>query len=208
MSESMIELGYATWGRFGQFVKSVAVLKNGKVVDPSQLKISRGDKLKIKIGDGEIIAEDDSSRKNTHIRVYVPREIVLAKISESASSSGWKGFEIVYGDGEIMGEMINEVKENGNKRTTITYKCYYYVNGDLKILLKKTQEDVHVELIGKPQLFVKQIGDKTIVTGDTYQVKDQLKALGFKWDAFAKAWYILKQDVTIEKLNEFAQVIE
>jgi len=215
--EDVIELKYDTWGSYGQFAKSIAVLKNGKLVDPSEIKIFRGGKRKINIDDVEIIVEDHSSNKNTHIRAYVPRSAVLAKINESASAKKWRGFEIVYGEGEIVDEIVNEVKMKDNKRITITFVCYYYKNNDLKVLVKKREEDVQVEVIGRPRISIKQNHGRVIIAGDTYNIKDQLKMLGFKWDVIAKAWYILIADNTdvnmfVEmiktKLNEVAEVVD
>jgi hypothetical protein len=36
---------------------------------------------------------------------------------------------------------------------------------------------------------------KLYITGNTYPVKDQLRAMGARWDADAKAWYCMKADI-------------
>lgn len=32
--------------------------------------------------------------------------------------------------------------------------------------------------------------NRTLITGNTYPVKDQIKALGARWDAAAKGWWV------------------
>jgi hypothetical protein len=32
-------------------------------------------------------------------------------------------------------------------------------------------------------------GDRILVLGDTYEIRDHLKRIGFRWDPAKKAWY-------------------
>jgi len=206
-----VELVYETWGSYGQFVKTTAVLKNGKLLDPAELPLKKGDKnVEIDIFGIKIVVNDESSRKNRKIHVFVPKNAVIAIISESATSGGWKGFKL-NGPGEIVAEIAENVTENGNKRIIKRIKTYYYQNNaiNVKIPLKSENVSVQTELISKPQIVVNKLSDRILITGDTYQIREKLKALGFKWDALKKAWYTENSDEKVqvlEKLNEVADV--
>jgi hypothetical protein len=210
MTKEMIELKYETWGSYGQFTKTMAVLRNGQLVDPEALarNLSSGDVVEMNIGGVKVLVTDQSSSKNYRIYVQVPASKVMAVISESKSSRKWSGFK-VEGEGEVVGEVMENLVEAGNKRITKRVKTYYYVNGDLKIPLRSEYLGVETQLIGKPRVAIKRQDGKVLVTGDTYQIRDQLKALKFRWDPLSRAWYIPELDeATMQKLSEVADVAE
>jgi hypothetical protein len=49
------------------------------------------------------------------------------------------------------------------------------------------------------KLYLKVKGNKVIVYGDTYPVKDELKRLGFRWDPVERAWYAPATDISTFK---------
>jgi len=210
MTKEMIELKYETRGSYGQFTKTMAVLRNGQLVDPEALarNLSSGDVVEMNIGGVKVLVTDQSSSKNYRIYVQVPASKVMAVISESKSSRKWSGFR-VEGEGEVVGEVMENVIESGNKRIIKRVKTYYYVNGDLKIPLKSEYLGVETQLIGKPRVAIRRQDGKVLVTGDTYQIRDQLKALKFRWDPLSRAWYIPELDeATRQRLSEIADIAE
>jgi hypothetical protein len=48
------------------------------------------------------------------------------------------------------------------------------------------------------KLYLKVKGDKVVVFGDTYHVKDQLKKLGLKWDPVERVWYTMTDIDTVK----------
>ena len=61
----------------------------------------------------------------------------------------------------------------------------------LAVYEQEYQERKVEEVVTKSgrKLYLKVKGDKVIVFGDTYPVKDALKSLGFKWDPVERVWY-------------------
>jgi len=208
MSESSrVELYFGTYGSFGQFGKALAILKNGRMLDPERIKTSRGDRFKARYGDIEVEVVDRSSRKNRHVCVYVPSDAVLAVIKEHASSSGWKGYQL-EGEGKIVGEVEEKTFINGNKEVIVREKVYKYVNGDLVVELKRSRMGLETRLLSKPRLIVTKSNGYLMVAGDTYHVKDQLKSLGFRWDSLKKQWAKIFDEETMGRLRELGEVVE
>ncbi|MEM4847749.1 MAG: hypothetical protein QW794_08340 [Thermosphaera sp.] len=212
MSENICEskseeivLCYTTWGTYGQYSRDIAVLKSFEVIDAKKVadRTEKGDSFTMKFGDVEVKVVDKSSRKNKHVYVHVPREAVLAVIHDGATSSGWKGFS-VKGEGEVVGEVERREFVNGNKKVIEERKVYYYVYKDVKIKIHESKPTYSAQLIAEPIVYVKKRGDKYVVTGDTFHVKEELKRQGGRWDWLEKAW-ILNCRPTF---NENVKVIE
>lgn len=198
MAVEVVEIGYGTWGSYGQYSRVMAILLDGTVVDPRRLihLLRRGDRVKktITVNGKEYTIEivDNSSRKNTKIAVYVPREIVKAVIKDSASSSGWKGFSVLEGGGEVVAVDEERTEENGKYRVIRTVRVYYYVDGEFKVPIEEKELSWRKEAIGKPSATIMQVDNVTIVQGDTYQFREQLKQAGFAWDPILRAWYAFR----------------
>jgi len=206
--EEEVELRYDTWGSFGQYAKTRAVLVNGKLVDPETfLSNMKGERTVVCDGITLTVVER-SSRKNAHITVVLPREAVVAVVSEIKTTGGLR--REIQGEGELVHE--EEVREltSNNKKYKILYNVCYYVNTNLniKVELERTRKEVESELVGKPQITIvnyragKIIGAK----GDTYYVKDQLKRLGFTWDGLGKVW--VKQYASEDEINQVVKQLE
>jgi hypothetical protein len=215
MGGDRIELEYTTWGSYGQYVRTLAVLVDGQVLDPSRENIrGKGVTVKRKIAvngkEYEIELYANDSNKNAHRYIYVPREIVLAVIYDRKSSSGWKGFQ-VDGPGEVVAEDQTQEQVNGRYKYIKTVRVFYYRHGNIKVKLKEEELDFKKELIGKPRVIVRRVGQLVVVTGDTYHVKEQLKALGFKFDPSDKTWVSTASDSLInevrERLEQVAEVV-
>jgi hypothetical protein len=60
----------------------------------------------------------------------------------------------------------------------------------------------------KPILRVRHIKGRLWLEGDTYPLRDKLKAMGFRWDPGYRMWYldISSIDEILKKLGEYAEV--
>jgi hypothetical protein len=103
-----------------------------------------------------------------------------------------KDFEAVYliakeGGSITVRELPIEVetKTEAIGRFATLHEIKYVVYNGEKIVLKQRE-------ISKKKLAyvvgVKVVGNKIVVSGDTFEVKDVLKRMGFKWDPAGKVW--------------------
>jgi len=189
-----VELYYGTYGSFGQFHRDIAILVDGSVIDPELAGryMRRGEETtrKVTVNGKEytITISDVSSRKNRHVKVYVPREIVKAVLTEGASASKYYPLEVTQGEGDVVAEDNEETRENGRYRYIKTVRTWYYVHGNMKIPIKRREVDFRKELIGKPQVSLYVEDNRVIAKGDTYQCKDVLKRLKMRWDTLSRCW--------------------
>jgi hypothetical protein len=88
---------------------------------------------------------------------------------------------IAYAELPIEVETTTEMK---GKFATL-YEVRYVIYNDQKIVLRKTE-------ISKKKIAylikVKVENDKIVISGDTYEVRDALKKLGFRWNPSDKTW--------------------
>jgi hypothetical protein len=173
-----VKLWYDTWGSFGQFSLALAILKNGTVVNPMLIKRPpRKEEAVVTVGDTEVKVVNESSAKNAHIVVYVPLEKVLAVLSTRKTSSGGKGWEIIYGEGEI--EVKEERKEREENRNGRRFKVveswwvYYFVAGDGKKIEFFRETAGRSEIpIDKPKVKLVKTANVIYVAGDTYEIRN------------------------------------
>jgi uncharacterized protein (UPF0216 family) len=135
------------------------------------------------------------SRKNmnrefTFLDVFQP--IVIYHFGSYSCS---KDFEAVYiiakeGGSITIKELPIEVetKTETMGRFATLYEIKYVVYNGEKIVLKQRE-------ISKKKLAyvvnVKTVGNKIVVSGDTFEVKDVLKRMGFRWNPSDKTWIAL-----------------
>jgi uncharacterized protein (UPF0216 family) len=135
------------------------------------------------------------SRKNmnrefTFLDVFQP--IVIYHFGSTSCS---KDFEAVYiiakeGGSITIKELPIEVetKTETMGRFATLYEIKYVVYNGEKIVLKQRE-------ISKKKLAyvvnVKTVGNKIVVSGDTFEVKDVLKRMGFRWNPSDKTWIAL-----------------
>ena len=83
-------------------------------------------------------------------------------------------------------------------------------------LIKKLWREVEREYLLREKLiitrtrkhiFVKREGEKIMLYGDTFPIKDILKQKGFKWDPMYKAWYKSAKDVDLYRLIDELEVL-
>jgi len=134
------------------------------------------------------------SRKNLHrdVEIVEVREPVVVKYYGNASCSrSFMEIWIVDKDGarqvskdEIRSRIIT--KENGKYRYEIQQFYIEFNNRELivdEVVLKKEP------IMEKLEVRVRVDGNRIVVSGDTFHVRDVLKALKFRWDWINKVWY-------------------
>jgi hypothetical protein len=191
-----VKLWYTTWGSYGQNSIAIAILKDGTIVNPANIGYPpKGMVAKKTIGNIEVRVVNNSSRKNAHIYVYVPAEAVEAVVTNVETSSGSRGWEVAYGDGDI--EVVEEkeekiIEKNGRKfKEVATYWNYYFVTKDgKKVLFYKGRGSSSLIPLDKPKVRLVRDAARNVVyvVGDTYDVKETLKKLGFRWNTSLERW--------------------
>jgi len=205
MSEQVVANGeikvwYNTWGSYGQHSIAIAILKDGTVVNPAVIsRPPKGMVAKKMVGNTEVRVENSSSSKNARIYVYIPVNTVEAVVSTTKTSSGSKGWEVEYGEGDI--EVVEEreektIEKNGRRFKEVTaYWNYYFVTKDgRKVLFYKGRGGSSLVPLDKPRVKLVRDVARGIVyaVGDTYDVKETLKKHGFRWNSTLERWE--KQD--------------
>jgi len=211
----VVKVSYSTWGSFGQYGQEIIILRDGTVIEPRELAsrygVSKGDRMSVNVGGVDVLIEDRSSRKNREIEVIVPAEHVLAIINDIRTSSGWKGFRVVRGPGEVVCVLDQDERIVDNKKVVDVYKAYYYIHGPIRAMIRREYGGRRTELTGKPRVQVHIEGGKIVVSGDTFQIRQILKSLRFRWSHVYRVWYIDAQsevEKIIEKIKEHAEVEE
>jgi hypothetical protein len=194
--QAEVKVWYNTWGSYGQRSLAIAILKDGTIVDPSRIGCpARGMAAKKTVGSTEVRVVNSSSRKNAHIEVYIPADAVEAVLSNTRTSSGDKGWEVVHGEGDI--EVVEEKEENVVERNgrrfkeVVTHWSYYYVTKDgRKVLFYKERGASSLVPLDKPRVRLVRDTARDVVyaVGDTYDVKETLKKLGFRWNSTLERW--------------------
>jgi len=177
-----------TWGscRFGE----VEILYP-KYVKLSKVTYRRG-KHVLDLGAVVIEYENADSRKNMHrnVRIVGVREPIVVKYygNESCSRSFLEVW-VIDKDGARKAELKSKIveEENGKYRYRVAV-MYVEYNGQELVVDKQILEKQPI--MEKMQIKARVDGNKIIVSGDTYHVRDVLKALKFRWDWVNKVWYV------------------
>jgi hypothetical protein len=157
---------------------------------------------------------NDDSRKNvnrkfTFVDVFQP---ILIYYHGALSCS--RSFEVVYlvekkGGSVTFTELPIQrevVTEHTGKYSTIYEVSYIEYAGERIVLKKKELSKEKVVYV----VNIKVEKDKIVISGDTYEIRDLLKSMRFKWDPNLKAW-IAPATVGVEavkqELEKIPQVI-
>jgi hypothetical protein len=154
------------------------------------------------------------SRKNmnrelTFLDVFQP--IVLYHFGAHSCS---KDFEAVYliakeGGNIAIKELPVEVETKTDTvgRFATLYEIKYIVYNGEKIVLKQRE-------IGKKKLAyvvsLKVVNDKIVVSGDTFEIKEVLKKMGFRWNPSDKTWIApasIGVDIVKAELEKIPEVL-
>jgi len=206
------------------------VLPNGEKIDPRKLAPRQKTTVtkKVKLGEYEITveAQNNSSRKNAHYLVKIleikPEPDFIIVVGETKTAKNYRfSAGIIYKDGrEEEAKIIEEEeerifeKENGRKvykiKEVIT-RTYVEANGK-KILIKEDKFSDVLETKRKwyeIRVTSAKLRDKILIAigGDTYQVRQALKALRYRWNG--RTWEKIVDPSEAEKvLEETIQVIK
>jgi hypothetical protein len=205
---NQVKLWYNTWGSYGQFSLALAILKDGAVVNPMFIKRPpRKEEATVLVGETEVRVVNDSSSKNARIYVYVPAEKVLAVVSTQTTSSGGKGWEIVDGEGDI--EVKEEKREREESKNGRRFKIveswwvYYFVTKDGKKVEFYRETAGRSEIpLDRPKVKLVKTANVIYVAGDTYEIRNTLKQLGFRWNDRWSRWEKANNGDDIKKLAE------
>jgi len=144
---------------------------------------------------------NNDSNKNMHrdveiVDIYSP--LVIRYYGNSSCSHSFeevyivakRGDKIVYKEPEVKTESV--VEERGKYKVTLEKR---YVELDGKKVYIDEREVEKVVIPEKLRVTLKKVNDRVIVAGDTFNIRDKLKALGMHWDSNAKAWYTTAMDI-------------
>jgi len=139
--------------------------------------------------------ENRDSRKNTYrvveiIDIYTP--MVIRNYGSRSCGHGFEGIyivkkengKIIYEEPEVKTEVV--VEERGKYRVTAERRYVEVGNEKVYIDVNELEKEVCVE---KLKVTLKRLSDRIVAIGDTYYVKEILKAFGFWWDPVSKAWH-------------------
>lgn len=153
----------------------VVVLKNGKVANMNLLVRHGPIHTRRMIKFGEIIGElnIDNSWNNRHAELTLKASDVLAvvHIEEKRGVS----YELTYGDGELVVEYEDERDDDVLR----TYKVLYYVHTD-----GKKYRLIEVDSHATPIIKIRHDGDRIVIRGNTFPIKDELKRIGARWNGY------------------------
>jgi hypothetical protein len=149
----------------------------------------------------KIVYSNHDSNKNIHrdveiVDIYSP--LVLRYYGNSSCSHSFDyvyivrkiGGRLVYEEPEVKSEVVTE--ERGKYLVTLEKR---YVELDGKKVYLDEAEIAKEPIREKLKVALKKQNGKILVIGDTFHIKDKLKAFGMKWDPLAKAWYTTSGDI-------------
>ena len=135
--------------------------------------------------------KNHDSRKNLHrdIEIVEVREpVVVMYYGNSSCSRSFMEVWIIDKDGAKQADIRSRtvVKENGKYRYTIQQLFVVYNGKEIVV-----REDVIEKqpIMEKLEVRARVDGNRIVVSGDTFHVRDVLKALKFRWDWKTKTWY-------------------
>jgi translation elongation factor P/translation initiation factor 5A len=135
------------------------------------------------------INQDSSRNKRREVEFVEVKQPVVVHYDVSWSCNSHEDFVfLVTPEGFKKLDVQVEVVERENGKFRETWRRLYVVYNNDKVVIRETK--VGEELVREKLIVtVKAVGNRTIVYGDTYHIKDELKKRGLRWDAEEKVWY-------------------
>jgi translation elongation factor P/translation initiation factor 5A len=135
------------------------------------------------------INQDSSRNKHREVEFVEINQPIIVHYDVSWSCNSHEDFVfLVTSEGFKKLDVQVEVVERENCKFRETWKRLYVVYNNDKIVIRETK--IHEELIREKLIvIVKVLGNRVVVHGDTYFIKDDLKKHGLRWDAESKVWY-------------------
>jgi hypothetical protein len=187
-----------TWGRFRY--------GDLEVIYPRKISLA-----KLTNRRGENVLETDLftvKYRNNDSNRNLDREVEFTSVKQSllvryrGARSATKRFDEVYlimQDGDKVIAQQLEIKERTFEAEVGKYKVTYlekYVEFEGNEIRLETVRIGSEVIKSKLTVRIYRENGKVIASGDTYNVKEILKSLGFKWDPMKKVWYNDKADAT------------
>ena len=150
-----------------------------------------------------------------NIRAYFPEEAVETIVRVEGVETGRmriNSVKVIHGEGKIEErEEVLEEKESERFSIVKKLKKWYCVVKGQRILIAEQEISSEKVPTAKVNIVAKYEDGTLYLYGDTYYVKDKIKALKFSWDKMQKAWVkkTMKEEAVklIEKIKEFANVM-
>jgi translation elongation factor P/translation initiation factor 5A len=132
--------------------------------------------------------QDSSRNKNRKVEFVEIKQPIIVHYDVSWSCNSHEDFVfLVTSEGFKKLDVQVEVVERENGKFRETWKRLYVVYNNDKIVIRETK--IREELIREKLIaIVKVLGNRVVVHGDTYFIKDELKK-HLRWDAESKVWY-------------------
>lgn len=228
-----IELKYSTWGSYGQHTLTTILLPTSDnqlyEVDVTRVTpYNRGSKATKTVSvAGYTITfhgENTDSRKNTHRRAWIISinpmpPFIIIKNEYQSSRNRSVDYTVLNPktceerQAEIHTEEYEreEIKED-DKRTRVyrVIDIYEYIiyNGEKYLLRKRSERQLIQETLKYLEIFIeKRKNGEILVYGDTYPIRQALKALGFRWSSLKGAW-VPKRPGRAPPVEEIKEAVE
>ncbi len=137
----------------------------------------------------DLVTECYDSNKNINRYITViPKTAVVVRVHGSVSCSHSVDELVLLEPGKPprLIEKLSETREVVNGKYRILRQVEYIVVNNEKIVISERDiEKTKIKLEAK----ISEKDGKIYVTGDTYDIKEELKSHGFKWDPVLKAWW-------------------
>lgn len=195
--EPGLELRYKTHG-IHTWVDYV-ILPGGVVLDPRRLpRPWRGEAREYTVEEGpyrvRVFVENDSSRENARVTVKVlsiepEPEYAVVVHEHRGGRMEWSAELLRPGGGveelEVARAVVEDRRERRGDREYYVHVERWYIE------TPEGEHTLHVEksVMKFPVVRLRREGDTIIASGATYDVKDFLKNLRYRWDPARKVWY-------------------
>jgi hypothetical protein len=160
------------------------------------------------------------SSKNYHRTVEVVDVYTTLVLDYHGAHSCSRSFRELYVVRKVDGKLVFE-KPEVKSETAVVERDKYRVTVEREYIEVDGQKIYTGEYVVDRELCIEKLyvkvieaGDSVIVAGDTYEIKERLKALGYKWHPESKVWYKKKTNgfdkyAAIRELEELGvQVVE
>jgi cellobiose-specific phosphotransferase system component IIB len=176
--------------------------ENVQIIYPKWVDLVRWTRFR---GENDVVIPDlvkihyknEDSNKNLGRTVDI-EEIYSPIVIRDYGKKRGEPFSHVYlvypnGKGVELEQKSETVEEQDGKYNVIKQKYYVEVNGE-KVYF--AERELERELAPeKLKVIVRSDGRKVLVFGDTYPIKDKLKAMGARWDPINKIWFFSDADM-------------
>ena len=185
-----MEFEIFTWGscRFGE----VKILYPEAVNEEKLHALTRrSGRVELSFAVLEVENSDSSKNIKRKVKILPKTEIIVRYYGKASCSKSFDEIYLIKINGEVE-ELSSSIKQEITEVEEGKYKKEYLVrfleyNGKK---IEISREELKREVIPeKLEVIITTKDGKTIISGDTYQIRSLLKTLKFKWDGRQRVWY-------------------